>query len=46
MPTKQKPSPKELERLFDITPDRIEEIDANACKGILEGKVPSTETRA
>lgn len=32
----------ELEKLFDITPERIDEIDADATEGKLPGKAVST----
>ena len=37
-------SATELEQLFDISPERIEEIDENARKGTLEGEVVATAT--
>lgn len=37
-------TPDELERMFGITSDRIEEIDRSASSGILEGNAVSTVT--
>lgn len=34
----------ELEKMFEITPERIEEIDQSASAGVLEGKAVSTVT--
>lgn len=35
---------KELETMFNITPERISEIDADACEGKLPGKIVKTVT--
>lgn len=35
---------EELEKMFDITPERIAEIDADACQGKLHGKTLKTVT--
>lgn len=35
---------EELEKMFGITPERIDEIDRKAAAGILEGEATSTVT--